>query len=56
MANRNIELILKTNNNFQNNVQTKEIRGEQSIVPKIRVEATNPMKNRNIIKTTQLIR
>ena len=28
MTNKNTELFLKTNNDLQNNVQTKEIRGE----------------------------
>ena len=58
------ELFLKTNNDLQNNVQTKVAREEQSIVPKIRVEETpnsveaTPTPNRNMIRnhpTNQII-
>ena len=50
MANRNIELFLKTNNDLQNNVQTEEIREEYSLVPEIRIEVVTPTTNRNMIR------
>ena len=50
MANRNIELFIKTYNDLQNNVQIQEIREEQSTIPKIRIEFVTPTTNRNMIK------
>ena len=50
MTNRCNKLFLKTNNDLQNNVKTEEVREEQSAIPKIRVEATTPTPNKNVIR------
>ena len=50
MTNKTNELFLKTKNDLQNNVQTKEIRREQSIAPKIRVEESTMVTNKNMTK------
>ena len=50
MTNRWNELFLKTNNDLKNNVQTKVAREERRTLPKIRVEATTPTPNRNLIR------
>ena len=50
MAHRNTKLFFKTNNDFQKNVQTKQIGGEQSIVPKIQVEDATPIAQKNMTR------
>ena len=45
----NIEIVVETNNDLQNNVKTMEQRGEQSTVLEIRVEAKTPISNRQRI-------
>ena len=58
MTNRCNELFLKANNDLQNNMQTKEVREEQRVLPKIRVEAVTPTPNKNMMRnhpTNQII-
>ena len=58
MSNIGNKLFLKTNNELQNSAQTKIIREEQSAVCQIRIEATVPTPNKNLIRnhsTDQII-
>ena len=50
MTKKGNELLHKANNDLQNNVQTKILREQQSTIPKIRIEATTPTPNRNLIR------
>ena len=43
-----VEVII--DNDLHNNVKTKEIRGEESVVPKIRVEGETPTPNKNMMR------
>ena len=50
ITNRCSELFIKTSNELHSSVQTEEVREEQNAVPEIRVEATTPTPNKNLIR------